>query len=194
MTNNCLRYVFSNKLNLIQENSQECVNYKNSDGISTLMMASLKGNDLIVDYLLSQNVDLKQVDSLGQNALSYAVLHDQVSTSRLLVAHGIGTIPNNYGITPLMYAVQKSDLSLVKALNPSVNDINIRASDGWTALYFSIRERDQEVFDYLVESGACSSLKDDHSQTPYDFAVEVGWSYAQNKLKKTVNCEGIAKN
>jgi ankyrin repeat protein len=194
VTNNCLKYVFAKKLSLIEQNSQECVNYKTIDGISTLMVASLKGDDEIVSYLLHNGVDLEQVDGLGQNALSYAILHHQISTARLLVGGGVKIIPNNFGITPLMSAAQLGDYELVAALNPSEVNINLRAGDGWTALYFSIRGKNKEIFDYLVARGACSSLKDNYGQTPYDFAVSVGWSYARDRLKRTISCKNIARN
>lgn len=188
ITHNCFKYIFSNNLELLEKNIQECATHRNSEQISTLMMAALKGNDRMVQLLVKNGADINSQDSIGQNSLSYAVIKNNTTTVELLVGHGARIVSNEYGITSLMTAVQMAKPELVKALKPSPQDVNMRTQEGWSALYFAIRSGKKEIFDYLIEQGACTELKDDLKQSPLQFAREIGWWHAQNRLQQAVAC------
>lgn len=183
-TEGCMRYVFDNDLPGLKANAAECTMYRTEEGVTMLMMATAKGHKSIAEFLIDRGVNVNSVNGTKQNALHYAVIHNQPEMVDFLIANGAQIKQNLHGITSLMMAVQMRDFSMVQRFNPSFEDVNIQADDGWSALYFSIRKEDQKIFDYLMSKGACVNFKDTYSQTPSDFATEVGWRYAINRIKK----------
>ena len=188
ITHNCFKYVFAGNVQLLSDQIKECVAYRNADRITVLMMAALKGNDQMVELLIKNGSDVNAQDLIGQNSLSYAIIKNNVDTVGLLVQHGARIVSNEYGITSLMTAVQMGKPELVRALEPDSISINMRTYEGWSALYFAVRGGKREIFDYLIERGACTEMQDNLRQTPLQFARELGWWHAQNRLQKSVAC------
>jgi ankyrin repeat protein len=87
-----------------------------------------------------------------------------------------------------MMAIQLGTYEMVELMDPSFEEVNIAADDGWTAIYFAIRKQDEQTLDYLIKKGACVNIKDTLNQSPEDFAKEVGWKYAQSNLRKGKTC------
>jgi len=132
---------------------------------------------------------VNSVNYLKQNALHYAVIHNQPKMIDLLRQNGAEIKPNAHGVTSLMMAIQLGNYEMVEQLNPKFEDVNIAADDGWTAIYFAIRKEDKRILDLLLAKGACVNFKDTYVQTPMDFAKEVGWKYAIEKLKNGKLCD-----
>jgi len=185
----CMKYVFANDLDSLKEYSYDCVNYHAENGVTTLMMAVAKGNSEIVNWLLESGANQNSVNYLRQNALHYAVIHNQPKMIDLLRQNGAEIKPNAHGVTPLMMAIQLGNFQMVELMNPKFEDVNVAADDGWTAIYFAIRKEDRKILDYLIAKGACVNFQDTYVQTPMDFAKEVGWKYAQDKLKSGKRCD-----
>jgi ankyrin repeat protein len=184
----CMRYLFAQDLESIKANSSECVNYRTEEGLTLLMMAASKGYTDIAQYLIDNGANVNSLNSIKQNALHFAVVHQKTKIVKLLVEHDTEIKPNNFGITSLMMAIQLGTFEMVEMLDPSFEEVNIAADDGWTAVYFAVRRQDVKILDYLINKGACVNVRDVYKQTPLEFAIEVGWQSGQNKLKKGKVC------
>jgi ankyrin repeat protein len=184
----CMRYLFAQDLESIKANSSECVNYRTEEGLTLLMMAASKGYTDIAQYLIDNGANVNSLNSIKQNALHFAVVHQKTEMVKLLVEHDTEIKPNNFGITSLMMAIQLGTFEMVEMLDPSFEEVNIAADDGWTAVYFAVRKQDEKILDYLIDKGACINVRDVYKQTPVEFATEVGWKTGQNKLKKGKVC------
>ena len=185
----CMKWLFANEQDKIKEYADDCVNYRSENGVTMLMMAVSKGNMSLARFLLEGGANVNSVNGLKQNALHYAVIHKQPQMIDLLRQNGAEIKPNAYGITSLMMAIQLGDFEMVDLINPKFEDINVPADDGWTAIYFAIRKEDPKILDLLIARGACVNFKDQYVQTPEDFAKEVGWKYAIEKLKQGKHCD-----
>jgi len=185
----CMKALFENDLDKIKEYSHDCVNYRAENGVTMLMMAVAKGNMEIAQYLIEAGANVNSVNYLKQNALHYAVIHNQPKLIDLLRQNGAEIKPNAHGVTSLMMAIQLGNYDMVEQLNPKFEDVNIAADDGWTAIYFAIRKEDKRILDLLLAKGACVNFKDTYVQSPMDFAKEVGWKYAIEKLKNGKQCD-----
>lgn len=185
----CMKYVFANDLDSLKQYPHDCVNYHAENGVTTLMMAVAKGNAEITQWLLETGANVNSVNYLRQNALHYAVIHNQPKMIDLLRQNGGEIKANAHGVTPLMMAIQLGNFQMVELMNPKFEDVNVAADDGWTAIYFAIRKEDKKILDYLIAKGSCVNFTDTYVQTPMDFAKEVGWKYAQEKLKSGKRCD-----
>ena len=183
----CMRYLFAQDLESIKEHP-ECVSYRTEEGLTLLMMAASKGYTDIAEHLIAKGANVNSVNSIKQNALHFAVVHQKPEMIKLLVEHETEIKPNTFGVTSLMMAVQLGTYEMIEILDPSFEEVNIQADDGWTAIYFAVRKQDEKVLDYLIKRGACINIRDDYKQTPIDFATEVGWKRGQEKLKKGKVC------
>ena len=184
----CLQFIFKDQTEDFKAAGNRCVIHRAENGATMLMVAAQKGNVPLAKYLIEKNVNLNSVNITKQSALHLAVLANQLEMVELLKENGAEIKQNTYGISPLMSAVQLGNFEMVQALNPTFEDINLIADDGWTAIYFAIRKQDQLTLDYLLERGACINFVDHYSQTPIDFAKETGWNYAYEKTKKGKKC------
>ena len=187
-SSDCMRMLFAQDLEGLKEKTEECVRYRTEEGITLLMMASSKGFYEIAEFLIEKGANVNSVNNVKQSALHYAAVHKQPKMIQLLKANNAEIKPNNHGITSLMTSIQMGTFEMVELHDPNFEDVNIRADDGWTAIYFAIRREDEKMLDFLLARGACINLKDDYKQTPLEFAKEVGWKKAVDKIKKGKTC------
>lgn len=80
---------------------------------------------------------------------------------------------SNYG-TPLMAAVVKGNLDIVKILLNVKVDTNIADVNGTTALHYATIFNQVETVKLLVDAGARIDLKDNRGQTSLDYATLKG--------------------
>ncbi|RLD26735.1 MAG: ankyrin repeat domain-containing protein [Bacteroidetes bacterium] len=77
---------------------------------------------------------------------------------------------SSYG-TPLMAAVVKENLNIVKMLLSKEADTNIADVNGTTALHYATIFNQVETVKLLLEAGARVDLKDNRGQTAKDYAA-----------------------
>ena len=184
----CFRYVVDNKLAELKENIFECKNFQSPTGMTTLMMAVAKENNDMAETLMDAGAEINIADNGGNSALIYAANKNNARLVQLLRRHGarIEIIKNN--LTGLMMAVRNSSLNLIKVMNPSPKELNLKAEDGWSAIYFAVRRSDPEILNYLLDQGACTQSKDSYDQRPIDFAKELDWAEGVKILKRKTKC------
>lgn len=117
------------------------------NGNTPLLQAALEGEVRIVRRLLEAGADLYAVNSDFNGVIFNACYSDNPSVITLLAEAGadINDI-NEYGETPLMYAVSATKLKSVAALIALGVDTRIQNMDGFYAIDFATN---REVFRQL---------------------------------------------
>ena len=100
-----------------------------------LIDASIRGDAVTVQALLSQGGDLNAKDEYNATALMEACRFRHVDVVRLLLAKGADINFADAGMTALMFASQEPDTDVVRVLLDNGADVDAkRDDDGWTAL------------------------------------------------------------
>lgn len=73
---------------------------------------------------------------------------------KILAVHSIANSVNSDGVTPLMYAVRRNRLQLVRALIAHGADVNVVRPDGFTPLLLATFFGYTEIVEALVQQGA----------------------------------------
>lgn len=109
------------------------VDISNKFGETPLMIASIEGNLPLVKSLIQ--VQKAQINHIGWTPLHYASANGHLEIAQYLLANGAivdALSPGN--TTPLMMAVQSGNESLVKLLLDKGADLQLRNSQGFTAI------------------------------------------------------------
>lgn len=182
-TVDCIKLVTAGDWASLEKNIDYCKNYQNADGISPLMMSAYKNQAQIFENLMTSGSALRLKDKSGSDVLFYAVNFHRVDMIKKLRVSGAPITMNDFNVNALWVALQKSKAEVIRALNPTTEEVNLAGDDGWTALYFAIRREEPGILDFIIAAGANPNIKDSEGVSPYNFAKdEVKWAYATKKL------------
>ena len=109
------------------------VDISNKFGETPLMISSIEGNLPLVKSLVQ--VQKAQINHIGWTPLHYACARGHLEVAQYLLANGAivdALSPGN--TTPLMMAVQSGNEALVKLLLDKGADLQLRNSQGFTAI------------------------------------------------------------
>ena len=100
----------------------------------------------------------------GYTALNWACAYNRVSIVKLLCqdsrcSPGVVNKKNSDGDTPLMIAVYRRHLDIVRVLDRERTDFFPKRSDGRTLIEVARRRNNTEVLEYLIERNKVDSLK-----------------------------------
>ncbi|MCL5104978.1 MAG: ankyrin repeat domain-containing protein [Armatimonadetes bacterium] len=111
---------------------------------------------------------------------------DSVKTARLLKTNRrLANARNGDGYTPLMVAVGKGRLSLVKLLVSNGAQVNaIKKEPGWTPLHFAAAMGWKDIVNYLLSRGATADVQDEDGFTPLHTAATSG-KLVRKDVKRT---------
>lgn len=118
------------------------IDFRNAHDESPLMMASIKGMDVLAKLLIERGADV--------NKTAWTPLHYAASSGRLVVMnllldhHAYIDAPSPNGTTPLMMAAMYGTPSAVKLLLEAGADPTIKNDLGLSAVDFALRESKQE--------------------------------------------------
>jgi ankyrin repeat protein len=141
-------------------------------GVTPLMTASFHGNESVAGLLLQRGADPQLRDSLGRNALCYAVLPgNRGMVRRLLSVMGNPAVSGSAAQNPVLQ-------------NPASVPPAAAALDSLTGspVYYALLENRQAVFDDLVSAGISTSPVDAQGTTLLMIAAWRGNAYAVNRL------------
>lgn len=121
---------------------------------TALMYASNYGLKDILLLLLSHGAVINTGDADGDTALMWALIGEHYECARILVEHGANPcIPDNSGMTPLMYAAALDDTEPILLLLSRINTKN-RAVEATKALFVALSTEHPANAKVLIENGA----------------------------------------
>ena len=91
-----------------------------NNGFTPLIVCCQNGRIKMIDFLLSQKIDINKKNSLGNTALFYAVYFSRNKTEIIekLLKHGADkNIPNKAGVTPLSLANSMANEKVKEFMN-----------------------------------------------------------------------------
>ena len=153
-----------------------------NNGWSLLHFACQGGNTTIIKKILSYGLDVNIKCTYGKSTpLMAAIVNNNLEAVKYLLKEGadasleLGLKP----ITSLHLAVidpasTSHVVSIIEAILASGLNINVRSSEGMTALMFAASQVKPEVVDFLLLKGADPSLRDKSGRTVLHYAAEGG--------------------
>ena len=140
--------------------------------LTPLMAAAKRGYDDVVDYLLSQQVDINAQDSYGTTALIYACENDHINVVDRLLAAGCDVNVVHYLTmrTALFEAVSRLNIGIINRLLAHGADYNLRTHFGRTVLMSAVESNSLEVTEHLISVGCDVNATCDMGLTALDFA------------------------
>jgi uncharacterized protein len=142
---------------------------------SPLADAAEKKDRAAVLSQLKAKADVNAPQADGTTALHWAVHHDDLATTKALLAVGAKvTATNNYGVPPLSLACVNGDEQIVRALLDAGADPNTTLRGGETVLMTAARTGRVEPVAALLEKGAKVDATDRKGQTALMWAADDG--------------------
>ena len=139
---------------LLQENPR-LVTAADDGGYSLLHKAAYNGHLDIVEYLISQGVNIDAASASGSTPLHGAAFYGHIETVRLLLDRGAGLdVANAGGYTPLLSASAGDHSDIVRLLVEKGADINARPAGGRTPLHQAVWNADADLTRFLLDKGA----------------------------------------
>ncbi len=118
------------------------IDLRNAHDETPLMMASIRGMDVLAKLLIDRNAD---VNKTAWTPLHYAATSGRLVVMNLLLDHhAYINAPSPNGTTPLMMAAMYGTPSAVKLLLEAGADPTIKNDLGLSAIDFALRESNQE--------------------------------------------------
>jgi len=111
----------------------------------------------IVNLLLGHHADVNFVDKSGWTPLALAAQNNSIEIVTTLIKHGANQnihVPIFGGETPIMTAIRKNNLQMLKVLVAAKPDLGLANSQGRTALSYARGYRDEEMIEILKKAGA----------------------------------------
>lgn len=128
-------------VNLIDSTNRIKLHPKNRADLLALGLieAAVEGHAQIVQLLLEEGANINQRHKYnGETALAIATFNNREKVIEVLLIAGADVnIPNNDGVTPLMFASAKCSLRVVRHMLKAGADVSAISSDGATAIEFA---------------------------------------------------------
>lgn len=143
----------------------------------------------VFQYLANKNLDFSTKDEEGRSVLQYLAGNAKnIEIVQFLMDKGISTKGVDLeGNTPLMSAVFRGGLEMVKTLQPTKEDINHKNKKGETAFLRATKLGKPDVLKYLINKGANIAVTNQAGENAYFYLIE-----RYNKKNKTMFTEKLA--
>jgi ankyrin repeat protein len=120
-----------------------------------LLQAAQDGLSAQATALVKQGAPVGAVDSTGETALAWAVMHgDGDLAAALLKAHANPNTADASGVTPLIVAVQNGQPEMVKLLLDKGANASVARMTGETALMLAVRAGSADIVSSLLDHHA----------------------------------------
>ncbi len=161
----------------IIEKGGDVIHQPSSYGITPLHLSVYKGNPALVKLLIQKGADINIPAHWyrARRALTvFILLRDIVVNPTLDVRQQIrgiafDVISTQAGYTPLMVAVLKQDLNMVKILLENGANINDVDEDKWSALHYAGYVKNIEIFNFLINNDADREAINIFDEKPGDY-------------------------
>ncbi|MEP4684443.1 MAG: ankyrin repeat domain-containing protein, partial [Rhodopirellula bahusiensis] len=120
---------------------------------TAMQMAAFDGHTPVVEWFLSQEVEVDHRDSFGRTALMYASTADNAETVKLLLDAGaaVDLVDSEEHFSPLMFAAAEGQMEVVELLLDAGADPTKADIDGETAIDFASSNGHTEVVKRLKQ-------------------------------------------
>lgn len=137
-----------------------------------LSIAAENGNNDVIEFFISEGLDVNTRDGWGYSALTDAVIAGHAKTSQFLIDSG-ANIENidDLSYTPLMWAIKKDRLEIAELLIKNGANIHYVASSGLTPLILASARGNREIVRRLMELGVDPYYTDTKGLTAIDYAM-----------------------
>ncbi|KAL2652185.1 hypothetical protein R1flu_020313 [Riccia fluitans] len=151
-------------------------------GRTPLHEAAANGYEECVRLLLEYGSEPNYRDNDGNVPLSEALAGGHESTASLLYENGARLTPeSNVGKLFCVAASDGNRVLLQEFLDYGI-DVNVRSSEGWTALHAAVRENQKQTVEFLLLKGGDPNIPDKQGVTPLALAREENLNELENIL------------
>ncbi|MBN3490558.1 ankyrin repeat domain-containing protein [Acholeplasma equirhinis] len=166
------KYAFENDISLLQSNL-DFIGVKDPRGKSLLHYAVLGSAHDVVDYLLSQDMDVNITDQLGETALFDCARKGKLLLAKKLIEkYARVDIENSRNETVLHLACHKGNLDMVKLLMESGANPMAKTTEDRLPIHYAILAGHEHLIHYLMEVSKLSWFYlDDASNTFLHYAA-----------------------
>lgn len=145
------------------------INSQDRDGETPLFEACRKGYFNIVNLLIKLKADIKIQNKDNQTLLHIACLNGNKDIILLLLQNNMdANAKDNFGYTPIYYAINKKIAKLLISKGANIN--NKSEYRGNTVLHCAIIKGNKDIVELLLELGADTTIKNDQGFVAADIA------------------------
>jgi ankyrin repeat protein len=160
------------------------------DGKTPLHIASLKGDMLLLEFLITHpQIDLNAIDDNSTTPVYNAVLNSQFDIAKLLIEKGAEiNVPDNHRKTSVHVAAEKGNKTMLKLLvETNKADITASTDEGLTPLHFAASNLHKDVTQYLLEIATKQFQDNSEQKIHYVMQKDIR---GQTPLHKAVTANG----
>ncbi|XP_047545889.1 ankyrin repeat, SAM and basic leucine zipper domain-containing protein 1 [Vanessa atalanta] len=179
-----------NVADIIHIDLKDDVNTKLESGWTPLLHACFHAQEEIVQFLLDKGADPNvHADSLMPVTMACANTSANETTvfnivSNLIKHESLLNIGDKYGVTPLMKATISGRSSVVKLIIDNKVNIEMRDSQGWTAVFWAIHHNQPKCLEILLSTGARLKIFDMSNRTPETIALTHDYDEVQEVISR----------
>lgn len=166
--------------------NSNCINATNYYSFTALHFTAdinSKGGDAIqaqiAQLLIQQGAELNEFNSAGHTPLTLATENNLTLVAKELIqAKAKDTLGDDVDFTPLMHAVNNSNLELVSLLLQNNNTLDLKDYEADTALHVCAYQEPEmdaiqaDIAQLLIHSGAKLNIQNGDGDTPLNLAVQ----------------------
>jgi ankyrin repeat protein len=160
------------------------LNFKNKDGDTLLIIASINNRIEIAENLIKAGADLNIQNYNGDTALIIAIKNNYIEIAKMFIdAEADLNIKDNNGDTALLWASINNRIEIAKMLIDAGADLNIQNYNGDTALIIAIKNNYIEIAKMLIKAGADLNIKNYNGYTALLWASKNNIEIAELLIK-----------
>ena len=154
------------------EESKASLESRDQDSLTALHLACKKGQNKIVQFLLSKGADIRASERM---LLGLAFWYHHPETAQILLDNGANIEAQDGCQQTLLHLASKTGrLELLQLLLDKGANCNAKECNKLTPLHFASREGFFEITKLLLDKGADVNEKPDSKETPLHFAARSG--------------------
>lgn len=138
---------------------------------NSFLQAAIVGDLPAIRWYLGHNINLNEMTSGKETALSLAANKGQKAVATLLIKARVNlNLANNFGYTPLHFAIANNHLSIARELIAAGADVNVKDWVGVTPLMLAASGGHADMVRDLIAAGARVTDKDKKNRAAVDYA------------------------
>jgi 7,8-dihydropterin-6-yl-methyl-4-(beta-D-ribofuranosyl)aminobenzene 5'-phosphate synthase len=174
------------------EKNQELLDAKDNEGNTLLHVACINGKQNVVEFLISQNVDVNEKNNMGNPTLHFAALGGSADIVEILLENGSEiNARDNRGFSAIRFAVFRGFKDIVSLLADKGADVHEQNMEwGGSLLHTACLSNRIDLVDTLIAKGVDIQVTNSEGLTPLHLASNHG----QNELCELLIAKGADVN